>query len=262
MDIRCEGRHALIGGSTAGIGRACAIVLAEQGASITLIARNEQKLLATLKELKTSAQQNHGYIVADFSHPDSLKEKVDAYLLNRKNVDILINNTGGPPLKPALEATAEDLRIAFNQHLICFHLLSQTVIPKMKEVGYGRIINITSYTAKQPLTDMIVSNTIRGAVSSWAKTMANELGSYGITVNNVLPGSTATERLFSIAKDRIEMTGQSEEKVMDDMEKIIPLGRFGKPEEIAWAVAFIASPAASYINGINFPVDGGKTKSL
>ena len=140
--------------------------------------------------------------------------------------------------------------------------MSQTVIPKMKEVGYGRIINITSYTAKQPLTDMIVSNTIRGAVSSWAKTMANELGSYGITVNNVLPGSTATERLFSIAKDRIEMTGQSEEKVMDDMEKIIPLGRFGKPEEIAWAVAFIASPAASYINGINFPVDGGKTKSL
>jgi 3-oxoacyl-[acyl-carrier protein] reductase len=262
MDIRCEGRHALIGGSTAGIGRACAIVLAEQGASITLIARNEQKLLATLKELKTSTQQNHGYIVADFSHPDSLKEKVDAYLLNKKNVDILINNTGGPPLKPALEATAEDFKIAFNQHLICSHLLSQTVIPKMKEVGYGRIINITSYTAKQPLTDMIVSNTIRGAVSSWAKTMANELGSYGITVNNVLPGSTATERLFSIAKDRIEMTGQSEEKVMDDMEKIIPLGRFGKPEEIAWAVAFIASPAASYINGINFPVDGGKTKSL
>jgi 3-oxoacyl-[acyl-carrier protein] reductase len=262
MDIRCEGRHALIGGSTAGIGRACAIVLAEQGASITLISRDEEKLLATLKELKTSPQQNHSYIVADFSHPESLKEKVDAYLPNKKNVDILINNTGGPPLKPALEATAEDFRIAFNQHLICFHVLSQAVIPKMKEVGYGRIINITSYTAKQPLTDMIVSNTIRGAVSSWAKTMANELGSYGITVNNVLPGSTATERLFSIAKDRIEITGQSEEKVMDDMQKIIPLGRFGKPEEVAWAVAFIASPAASYINGINFPVDGGKTKSL
>lgn len=262
MDISCEGKHAFICGSTDGIGKACAITLADLGASITLIARNEHKLIATLKELKTSPKQSHDFIVADFSAPDTLKQKVDAYFTDTKIIHILINNGGGPPLGLAVAAKASDFMAAFNQHLICYHLLSQAVIPGMKKAGYGRIINITSYTAKQPLDDMIVSNTIRGAVSSWAKTMANELGKYGITVNNVLPGSTETKRLHGIAQDRINLTGKSEAEVMHEMKNIIPMGRFGKPEEVAWAVAFLASPAASYINGINLPVDGGKTKSL
>ena len=262
MDISCEGKQAIICGSTDGIGKACAIALADLGANITLIARNEQKLATTLKELKTSPKQSHDFIVADFSEPDALKEKVDAYLDATKIVHILVNNTGGPSLGSALAATASDFIAAFNQHLICYHLLSQAVIPGMKKAEYGRIINITSYTAKQPLDDMIVSNTIRGAVSSWAKTMANELGRYGITVNNVLPGSIETKRLHGIARDRIQLTGKSEEEVMHEMKSIIPMNRFGKPEEVAWAVAFIASPAASYINGINLPVDGGKTRSL
>ncbi|MEH2004549.1 SDR family oxidoreductase [Nostoc sp.] len=262
MDINCEGKHAIICGSTDGIGKACAIALADLGASITLIARNEQKLADTLQELKTSPKQSHDFILADFSDPHTLKEKVNAYFADTKIIHILVNNTGGPPLKSALAAKPSDFITAFNQHLICSHILSQAVIPGMKEAGYGRIINITSYTAKQPLDDMIVSNTIRGSVSSWAKTLANELGKYRITVNNVLPGSTATKRLDSIGRDRMKLTGKSESQVVDEMKNIIPMGRFGKPEEVAWAVAFLASPAASYINGINLPVDGGKTRSL
>ncbi|NER49847.1 MAG: SDR family oxidoreductase [Symploca sp. SIO1A3] len=262
MDISCEGKHAFVCGSTDGIGKACAIAIADLGASITLIARNEKKLAATLQELKTSPKQSHDFIVADFSEPDTLKERVDKYLDNTKVIHILVNNTGGPPLGSAVAAKASDFIAAFNQHLVCSHLLSQAVIPGMKKAGYGRIINITSYTAKQPLDDMIVSNTIRGAVSSWAKTMANELGKDEITVNNVLPGSTATKRLYSIGQDRIKLTGKSESQVIEEMKNIIPMRRFGKPEEVAWAVAFLASPAAAYINGINLPVDGGKTRSL
>ena len=262
MNINCQDKNAIVCGSTDGIGKACAVVLAQQGASITLIARNEQKLVTTLEELTTSSTQKHSYIVADFSQPDRLQEKVDEYLASGKVIHILVNNTGAPNVGAPLEVKASDFIDGFNQHLICAHILSQAVVPGMKKVGYGRIINITSYSAKQPLNDMIVSNTIKGAVSSWAKTMANVLGRYGITVNNVLPGSTGTRQLFSFVKDRVEMTGKSEQEIMGDMESLIPIGRLAKPEEIGCAVAFIASPAAAYINGINLPVDGGKTKSL
>ncbi len=262
MNISCQEKNAIVCGSTDGIGKACAMVLAEQGASITLIARNEQKLVTTLQQLKTSPTQKHSYIVADFSHPDSLKERVDQYLASGKVIHILVNNTGAPNVGLPLEIKTSDFLDAFNQHLICTHLLTQAIVPGMTKVGYGRIINITSYSAKQPLNDMIVSNTIKGAVSNWAKTMANVLGGYGITVNNVLPGSTGTRQLFSFVKDRMEMTGRGEEEIMGDLENAIPLGRLAQPEEIGFAVAFIASPAAAYINGINLPVDGGKTKSL
>ena len=262
LNISCQGKNAIVCGSTDGIGKACALVLAEQGASITLIARNEQKLAATLDILDTRLEQKHCYIVADFSEPEILKSKAIEYLKDGKATHILVNNTGAPKVGRPLEAKPSDFIEALNQHLICAHLLSQVTIPGMKKVGYGRIINITSYSAKQPLNDMIVSNTIKGAVSSWAKTMANILGSYGITVNNILPGSTGTRQLFSFVEERAVMTGKSKEEILGNLESLIPVGRLAKPEEVAWAVAFIASPAAAYINGINLPVDGGKTKSL
>lgn len=262
MQIACEGKRALVCGSTDGIGKACAIVLAELGASIILVARNEQKLSATLEQLKTSSSQSHDFIVADFSYPDILKQKVDTYLSDGKIIHILINNTGGPPFgQPAVTTDASEFIAAFNKHLICYHLLTQAVVRGMKDSGYGRIINITSTTAKQPEALNVITNTIRAAVSNWGKTLANEVGKYGITVNNVIPGCIQTKR-FDAYIEKEKATGKTEVEALQTYKGGVPLDRVGKPEEVAWAVAFLASPAASYINGINLPVDGGYTKSL
>lgn len=263
VGFNCKGKHAFVCGGSDGIGKASAIVLANLGASITVIAKNEHKLSATIQELNKSHDQSHDFIVADFSYPDILKEKVDAYLSDHKIIHILVNNTGGPPLgMPALNIEASQLITVFNQHLISAHLLSQAVVPGMKKSGYGRIINITSTTAKQAEKLGLLTNMIRPAIGNWAKTLANELGIYGITVNNVLPEYIDTKRLTSSVEEMIQTTGKSESEILKEFKKLIPLGRIGKPEEVAWAVAFLASPAASYINGINLPVDGGYTKCL
>jgi 3-oxoacyl-[acyl-carrier protein] reductase len=174
----------------------------------------------------------------------------------------LINNTGGPKSGPIVDAEVSEFLAAFNQHLICNHILMQAVVPGMKAAGFGRIINIISTSVKQPLPNLGVSNTIRGAVASWSKTLANELGAFGITVNNVLPGATNTQRLTEIAKVKADKTGESIAEILAEMGQESPMKRIAEPEEVAAAVAFLASPAASYINGINVPVDGGRTKSL
>lgn len=263
MSLSCEGKHAFVCGGSDGIGKASAIVLADLGASITLIARDEQKLSNTVQELSKNETQSHDFIVADFSCPDVLQEKVDAYLSDGKIIHILVNNTGGPTLGiPALEIDASQLVNVFNQHLISAHILSQAVVPGMKKAGYGRIINITSATAKQPEKLSLLTNMIRPTVGAWGKTLANELGIYGITVNNVLPEYIYTKRLTSSVEDMAQTTGKGESEILREFNEQIPLGRIGKPEEVAWAVAFLASPGASYINGINLPVDGGHTKSL
>ncbi|HAC65168.1 MAG TPA: short-chain dehydrogenase [Cyanothece sp. UBA12306] len=263
LGFSCQGKQAFVCGGSDGIGKACAIVLAKLGASITLIGRNEQKLSITLKELDQSEGQSHDFIVADFSYPDLLKEKIDGYFSDDKIVHILINNTGGPLLGvPALSIETSQLMTVFNQHLICAHLLAQAVVPGMKKAGYGRIINITSATAKQVEKLALLTNMIRPAVNNWGKTLATELGIYGITVNNVLPEYIETKRLTSCVQDLIQETGKSESEILEEFKQLIPIGRIGKPEEVAQAVAFLASPAASYINGINLPVDGGHTKSL
>ncbi len=263
LSLSCHDKRAFVCGGSDGIGKASAIVLANLGASITLIARNEQRLSTTLKELRKNEGQSHDFIVADFSYPNLLKQKVDTYLSDQKIVHILVNNTGGPLLGvPALTIEASQLMTVFNQHLICSHLLSQAVVPSMKKAGYGRIINITSTTAKQVEKLGLLTNMIRPAVGNWGKTLASELGIYGITVNNVLPEYIETKRLTSCVEDMIQTTGKSESEILKEFKQHIPLGRIGKPEEVAWAVAFLASPAASYINGINLPVDGGYTKSL
>ncbi|WP_062053066.1 SDR family oxidoreductase [Aquimarina longa] len=259
MNLNLTHRNALVCGSTQGIGKASAIQLAELGANITLVARNEEKLKNVIKELTTDQGQSHDYIVVDFQNPDSLKQNISAV---NKTFHILINNTGGPAGGPVFNASIEEFESAFTQHLKCNHILVQTVVPRMKIEGYGRIINIISTSVKQPLNGLGVSNTIRGAVANWSKTLANELGAFGITVNNVLPGATATERLTEIIVNKTAKTGKSIEEISSTMKNEIPSKRFAKPEEIANAVAFLASEAASYINGINLPVDGGRTKSL
>lgn len=260
MNLELNNKYALVCGSTAGIGKATALALAEEGTIVTLVARNEEKLKATLAELPQ--HRNHNYIIADFSNPSQLKEKIEAYINDNHGFHILINNTGGPAGGPVFLANLEEFESAFTQHLKCNHILVQAVVPFMKKENYGRIINVISTSVKQPLDGLGVSNTIRGAVANWSKTLANELGQFGITVNNVLPGATGTERLTQIIKNKSAKTGKSEEESANTMKNAVPAKRFAKPEELADAITFLASERASYINGINLPVDGGRTKSL
>lgn len=260
--IDLTGKRALVCGSTQGIGKASAMVLAQQGASITLAARNEDALKQVLKELPTAANQKHDYIVADFNQPEQLKKNVESYLSGGNEFHILLNNTGGPPGGEIVNAKTEEFMLAFQRHLICNHTLAQLLVPGMKKNKYGRIINIISTSVKEPIKGLGVSNTIRASVASWAKTMSFELGSFGITVNNVLPGSTETSRIEEIMKNTSAKTGKSPEAVKADMISKVPAGRFATADEIAYAVAFLASPEAAYINGINLPVDGGRTGCL
>lgn len=257
MDISLAGKKAFVCGATAGIGEAVAIELASLGASVTLVARNEDKLKNTLRNLAVEGEQKHDYLVADFSNPQNLEHVLKEYT---SNVHILVNNTGGPPPGPAHIAAPEDYLQAFKQHLICNQLLVKHLLEGMKKNQYGRIINIISTSVKAPLDNLGVSNTIRGAVANWAKTLANELGPFNITVNNVLPGATKTGRLASIIERKAG--NSSKEEVENNMKQNIPARRFGEPQELAAAVAFLAGPSAGYINGINLPVDGGRTPSL
>ncbi len=262
MNLDLKNKRALVCGSTQGIGKAVAMELAALGANVILVARNEAALKQTKSELSTSATQMYSYLCVDFSEPHKLKELTEAFVQRSGPVHILVNNTGGPPSGPITQAKTDEFISAFNSHLICNHILVQCCMEGMKNAGYGRVINIISTSVKLPLPNLGVSNTIRAAVGNWAKTMANELGQFNITVNNVLPGATATQRLSSIIDNKASKTSVSTDAVKKEMLHEIPMKRFGEASEIANAVAFLASPAASYINGINLPVDGGRTGNL
>lgn len=261
MNLELSNKTAIVCGSTQGIGFATAIALSQLGANLILVARNEERLKEACSKLSTQDNQNHTFLVADFSNPKELEERINTFLVDRK-VEILVNNTGGPAGGLIHEAKTSEFIAAFSQHLICNHIMVQAVKEKMIEAGYGRIINVISTSVKQPLANLGVSNTVRGAVANWSKTLANELGQYNITVNNVLPGATNTVRLQSIIENKSNKTGQSFDAIHAEMSNASPMQRVAEPEEIANAIAFLASPAASYINGINLPVDGGRTKSL
>lgn len=255
------GKTALVAGSTQGIGFASATSLASLGASCVLIARNEESLKAAVQKLDTSKGQQHSYLVADFSQPSQVEKAVQSFV-NEHPIHILVNNSGGPAAGPVSTAKIEQFETAFLQHLVCNHILVTLCMDGMKQAGYGRIINIISTSVKIPLKGLGVSNTIRGAVASWSKTMSNELAKDGITVNNVLPGATGTARLESIINNKATKTGKAEDEVTQEMLAEIPAGRFGKPEEIAAVVAFLATPAAGYVNGVSIPVDGGRTGTI
>ncbi len=261
MNTNLSTKRALVCGSTQGIGKASAIELALLGASITLLARNEEKLKELAAALPCGNNQSHDYLVADFSRPDEVKRVVDEYV-SQHPIAVLVNNTGGPAAGPAIDASPEAYLQAFSAHLICNQLLAQAVVPGMKAEGWGRIINVISASVKTPLKGLGVSNTIRGAVASWAKTLATELAPFGITVNNVLPSTSMTGRLQSLIESRAAQQGKTVEQVTEAMIAEIPAGRIGTSEDVAAAVAFLATPAAGYITGINIPVDGGKTPSL
>lgn len=256
-----SGKNALVGGGSAGIGRATAQLLAAQGANVCVMARTESALQKVVETLDRSRGQHHRYLAVDYNDGEQLAASVQK-LLTDGPIHILVNNTGGPAGGPITEATSAAFENTFHNHLLCNHVLAQTLLPGMKEAGYGRMINIISTSVKEPLEGLGVSNTIRWAVASWAKTWANEVGRYGITVNNVLPGFTATARLEEIIEKRAAAQGVDREIIVQQFQQQVPLRRFAQPEEVAAAAAFLASPAAGYINGVNLPVDGGRTKSL
>lgn len=259
MNLDLTGKRAVVCGSTQGIGKASAIELALLGVDVTLVARDEEKLKAVLTELNPTGK--HNYLVADFTNPEILKTKITEFA-SKNPVHILINNTGGPPAGQAIDAQPEEFVKAFSNHLLCNQIMVQAVVPSMKQAKYGRIINIISTSVKIPIRGLGVSNTIRGAVANWSKTLSLELGPFGITVNNVLPGTTMTGRLESIISTNAQKKDQSFEQAKQDMIKEVPAGRISEPHEVAAAIAFLASPAAGYINGVNLPVDGGRTGSL
>ncbi len=261
MNILLKGKNALVCGSSKGIGKAVALTLASMGANVTICARNENALAATLTELETSQGQQHSFLIVDFSKPVELKEIIQ-YRLKTQTLHILVNNTGGPASGNIVDATEEQFLQAFQNHLLCNHILATQLLEGMKSSNYGRIINIISTSVKIPLKGLGVSNTIRAAVANWSKTLSNELAPFGITVNNVLPGATATERLAEIINHKAIRMKLPVEDVQNEMLHEIPMNRFAEPLEIAAAVGFLASPAASYITGINIPVDGGRTGSL
>ena len=261
MNLSLEGKNAVICGSTQGIGLAIAEELALLGANCTLIARNEETLKAAVHNLDIALRQQHNYLVADFSKPDEVKAAIEKHVKTIP-IHILINNSGGPAAGPVIEATEEAFLDTFNQHLICNHILAKAVVPSMKKEGYGRIINIISTSVKIPLKNLGVSNTIRGAVASWAKSMANELGQFNITVNNVLPGFTSTQRLSSLIENIAKRGNTVVDIIEKNMIEEVPMKRFGDASEIAAMAAFLASPAASYVNGTSIPVDGGRTGSI
>lgn len=261
MNLNLSGKTALICGSTQGLGYASAVELALLGCNCVLMARNEDRLKEAVASLHKDDDQNHQYIVANFSDTNEVKSAIDGFV-KTNTIHILVNNTGGPPGGTALNATAEEFLSAFNAHLINNHHLVQAVAPGMKEAGFGRIINVISTSVKVPIPGLGVSNTIRGAVANWAKTLATELAPFGITVNNVLPGFTQTARIGYVVGNKAKKENLTEEAVLKQMISEIPAGRIGQPQEFGAAVAFLSSPAAAYINGINLPVDGGRLGCL
>ena len=264
MFLDLTDKIALVAGSSQGIGLATAKQFAQSGATVILLARNEEKLKSIVAELSTPKNQKHGYLVADFSSPKTLQDVLsDTHKAGTfEGAHILINNTGGPPPNQAHEASLQSFRDAFEQHLICNQILVQALLPFMKKEEYGRIINVISTSVKQPIDNLGVSNTIRAAVANWAKTLSFELAQYGITVNNLLPGMTATSRLDAIITNKAKTANISEAEATHQLKATIPAHRFAQPEEVANAILFLASDKAGYINGINLPVDGGRTRNL
>jgi 3-oxoacyl-[acyl-carrier protein] reductase len=261
MNISLNGKFAVICGSSQGIGLAAAKELAVNGANCILISRNPEALQAAVAQLTILGDQHHQWVAADFSDNKPVEEAIKRIVLKQR-VEILINNSGGPKAGPILDASTDAFEQAFRQHLINNQILVRTIVPGMKEAGYGRIINIISTSVKTPLANLGVSNTIRLAVASWAKTLANEIGQFNITVNNILPGLTQTQRLDELVKHTASVAKKEHGTIESQLKDSVPMKRFGTPDEIANVIAFLASPAASYVNGSNITVDGGRTPAL
>jgi 3-oxoacyl-[acyl-carrier protein] reductase len=262
MNLNLDNKTALVCGASQGLGLASAIEIALLGANVIIASRSEEKLQTVVKQLDTSKGQKHAILVLDLSQPESIKQTVQEWMEQNGPIQILVNNAGGPPAGPMIDTAADEMELAFRTHVISSHTLAQLVVPGMQGAGFGRIINIVSTSVKQPINGLGISNTVRAATANWAKTLANEISSFGITVNNVLPGYTNTDRLEYLFSKQASDQGINKEHILERTVASIPAKRLGEPSEFGAAVAFLCSPAAAYINGINLPVDGGRTGNL
>jgi len=285
MNLDLSNKRALVGGSSKGLGLATAVELARLGAIVTLTSRDEEALRQALSGLDVTHGQQHDYLVLDFTQPERLQSAVSGYLADGKTVHILINNTGGPKPGKAIDVAPQQYLDVFRTQLVNFQFLVQSVVPGMKRAGYGRILNITGTTIKEPLPSMGLSTTVRSAVAAWAKSLASELGGYGITVNNILPGNLRTDRFSELIQARAgqaaaegsrpaggaqpaasagstEAANSAEAAIEQSILADIPAGTIGDPADFGAVAAFLCTPSAAYINGVNLPVDGGKLRGL
>ena len=258
MKIDLTGKKALVGGSSKGIGLGIATELANSGASVCLMARNESRLKEIVAQLPSS--NNHSYLVVDFSKFEDFKIKIEEYVKNNQ-VDILINNTQGPPAGNSLSKNIDSYQEAFDLLFKCVVHTTSLVIPGMQKNKWGRIINVTSVSVKEPLNYLVLSNSIRSAVVAWAKSLSVDLGPDGITVNSILTGYFDTERIKELNKEKSKSLNISEAEVLDKMKSLVPASRLGTPEEYGYLVSFLSSDNAAYINGASIPIDGGLLKS-
>ena len=261
MNITLKGKKALVGGSSGGIGKAIAIQLAESGASVTLMSRSTEKLKQMVSSLPTDQGQRHQYLVVDFSNFEGYKTIISEYFENN-SVDILVNNTQGPSAGNALEKETEDYQKAFDLLFKTVVFTTELALKQMEKNQWGRIINVASVSVKEPLSYLALSNTIRAAVVTWAKSLATDVGQYEITVNSILTGYFDTERIEQLNAKKAEQLSISPEEVRKDMESKVPVKRIGDPKEYGYLVAFLASEKAGYITGTQIPIDGGLLKSL
>lgn len=262
MNLDLTNKTALVCGASQGLGLACAKELALLGANVIAASRSEEKLQAAVAQLDTSKGQQHTYLVIDLSEPEAARQIVSSFVADGNIIHILVNNAGGPPAAAMIETDAAEIELAFRTHVTSSHLLAQLVVPGMRKAGFGRIVNVVSTAVKQPINGLGISNLVRAAAANWAKTLANEISSDGITVNNVLPGFTNTDRINYLFDKQASDQGISKDEIAEKTIALIPAKRIGEPEEFGAAVAFLCSPAAAYINGINLPIDGGRTGSL
>ncbi len=261
MNISLKSKKALVGGSSKGLGNAVAYQLAMSGASVTLVSSNEERLIKTVDDLRNKTEINHDYLVVDYNNFEEYQKIIKEYL-DTNPIDILINNTQGPKGGDVMNVSIEDYQKSFDLLFKSVVFTTMLALENMKKNKWGRIINMASVSVKEPLSYLAMSNTIRAAVTTWAKTLSNDLGPFNITVNNILTGYFNTERINELNSDKAKKLNIDVEEVYNAMKELIPLKRIGEPKEFAYLLTFLASENSAYINGANIPIDGGLIKSL